>query len=355
MMNTLPTDEGTDVLDDLWTDLHTDYGQLFTELTKPDWHDLSSWSFQELLHMLPAIFMHEVTQQLFSLSTIFVLAILGTIMLHLHQSVSTFRTSAIAATVINLLLLTMVLHSFMLVTSYIEQTIAVMGHFLVAFLPYFLFLLVSVGGFTSAAFFHPTILLFIQTSSWYMTTIVFPLVLLHTIISALGSISETIKLTKLASLLRSLAITALLLFMTVFIGVMSVQGAATTVTDGLAIRTLKFVSSNAVPVVGRVFTDAAETMVNASLLVKNTVGLFALLLLLLVVLLPAIKIAIIACMYYAMAAVVEPLGGNKIATVLAEISKSILLLFASLLVVTFMFFLAIVIIIISGNANVMLR
>lgn len=56
--------------------------------------------------------------------------------------------------------------------------------------------------------------------------------------------------------------------MTVLLGVISLQGTASAVADGVAIRTAKFVTGNFIPVVGRMFTDAADTVLTASLLLK---------------------------------------------------------------------------------------
>ena len=47
---------------------------------------------------------------------------------------------------------------------------------------------------------------------------------------------------------------------------MSVQGTATAIQDGVALKTTKFITGNFIPVVGRTFTDAADTVLSAALL-----------------------------------------------------------------------------------------
>ena len=91
------------------------------------------------------------------------------------------------------------------------------------------------------------------------------------------------KVTQLAQLLRNFAIGILGAFMTVFLGVISVQGTSSAVADGVTIRTAKFVTGNFIPVIGRMFTDAADTVINASVLLKNTVGLAGVVILLMIV------------------------------------------------------------------------
>ena len=77
--------------------------------------------------------------------------------------------------------------------------------------------------------------------------------------------------------------------MTVFLSVVSIQGTATAVADGVAIKTAKFVTGNFIPVVGRMFTDAADTVISASVILKNTIGLAGVGILLFIVFISSIK------------------------------------------------------------------
>jgi len=113
--------------------------------------------------------------------------------------------------------------------------------------------------------------------------------------------------------------------MTVFLSVVSLQGTMTAVADGVAIRTAKFVTGNFIPVVGRMFTDATDTVISASIVLKNSIGIAGVILLLLITLFPVIKILVIAFIYKFSAAILQPLGGGPIITCLDVISKCIFL------------------------------
>lgn len=125
--------------------------------------------------------------------------------------------------------------------------------------------------------------------------------------------------------------------------------------DGVALRTAKYIAGNFIPVVGRVFADAAETVVGASLLVKNAVGMAGVLVLLLLVAFPALKILILAFVYNLSSAVMQPLGNSPILSCLGIIGKNLLYIFAALATVSLMFFLAITIVISAANVSVMMR
>ncbi|MFL6560835.1 MAG: stage III sporulation protein AE, partial [Bacillus sp. (in: firmicutes)] len=174
-------------------------------------------------------------------------------------------------------------------------------------------------------------------------------------LSIVSTMSEQYKVSQLAALLRNWSIGLMGIFLTVFLGVISVQGASAAVTDGVTIRTAKFVTGNFIPVIGRMFTDATDTVVSASVLLKNTVGIAGVGILLIIVAFPAIKILMIAFIYKFAAAILQPLGGGPIITCLDIISKSVIYVFAALGIVSLMFFLCITVIVAAGNLTMMMR
>jgi stage III sporulation protein AE len=239
--------------------------------------------------------------------------------------------------------------------SYTNEAIGSMISFVLALVPLLLALIAASGGLISAAFFHPVILFLMNMSGLFMQYIILPLLFLATLLSIVSTMSEQYKVSQLAALLRNWSIGLMGLFLTVFLGVISVQGASAAVTDGVTIRTAKFVTGNFIPVIGRMFTDATDTVVSASVLLKNTVGIAGVGILLIIVAFPAIKILMIAFIYKFAAAILQPLGGGPIITCLDIISKSVIYVFAALAIVSLMFFLCITVIIAAGNLTMMMR
>src|SRR5699024_11164207 len=144
-------------------------------------------------------------------------------------------------------------------------------------------------------------------------------------------------------------------FLTVFLSIMSIQGAASAIQDGVAMKTTKFITGNFIPVVGRTFTDAADTILSASLLLKNAVGIIGVAIVFFIAIFPALKVLAIALIYILAAAILQPLADGPIITCLNSIGQYLLYMLACLLTVSFMFFLAIVIIVVSGNITLFLR
>ena len=170
----------------------------------------------------------------------------------------------------------------------------------------------------------------------------------------LSKISDKIQFGRLAELIRGAAVTIIGIALTVFIGVISMYGVASKV-DGVTIRTAKFAVDKFIPIIGKFLSDAVETVVGCSAILKNAVGVIGLFALFLICIIPVMKIISIIFLYKLTIAIIEPISGQKEIECLNEVSKSLTLILASILSVATMFFITITIIIEAGNATLMLR
>jgi stage III sporulation protein AE len=254
-----------------------------------------------------------------------------------------------------MVLIILALNSFRVAADYAAGAIDSMTQFMFALIPLVLALIASSGGVASSALFHPLLIFLMNTSGLLVKNVVLPLLFLALVLHIASSLNDQYKATQLAGLLQKAGIGILSIFMTVLIGVISLQGTASAVADGVAVRTAKFVTGNFVPVVGRMFTDAADTVLTASLLLKNAIGLAGVAIILIIAAFPAIKIFIIALIYKLAAALLQPVGNGPVIACLDAISKVMLYVFASLAIISFMFFLSITIVIVSGNIAMFIR
>jgi stage III sporulation protein AE len=289
------------------------------------------------------------------LGSLILLTIFSMFLQSMQNAFESSTISKVAYSIVYMVLVIIALNSFHIVIEYTNEAIGSMISFVLALIPLLLALIASSGGIISAAFFHPVILFLMNISGMFMQFVILPLLFLATLLSIVSTMSDQYKVTQLAQLLRNWSIGLMGLFLTVFLGVISVQGASTAITDGVAIRTAKFVTGNFIPVIGRIFTDAADTVVSASGLLKNSVGIAGVAILLIIVAFPAFKILMIAFIYKFAAAILQPLGGGPVIKCLDIISKSVIYVFAALGIVSLMFFLSITVIVAAGNLTMMMR
>jgi stage III sporulation protein AE len=141
----------------------------------------------------------------------------------------------------------------------------------------------------------------------------------------------------------------------IFIGVITIYGITGSAMDGLALRTAKFATSAFVPVVGGMFSDAVSVVMSASLLLKNAVGVFGILVIAMVCVFPLIKLLALTMILKIAGALIQPVGDEKMASCLNCVGNHMLLVFGAVATVTLMFFLVITIIIGIGNITTLIK
>jgi stage III sporulation protein AE len=342
-----------------WEDIQSKYGGFLPESQKGSLYDFvkgdKQFSFKEWTQGIIKFLFHEFVVNGKLLGSLILLTVFSMFLQSMQNAFESSTISKVAYSIVYMVLVIIALNSFHIVIEYTNEAIGSMISFVLALIPLLLALIASSGGIISAAFFHPVILFLMNISGMFMQFVILPLLFLATLLSIVSTMSDQYKVTQLAQLLRNWSIGLMGLFLTVFLGVISVQGASTAITDGVAIRTAKFVTGNFIPVIGRIFTDAADTVVSASGLLKNSVGIAGVAILLIIVAFPAFKILMIAFIYKFAAAILQPLGGGPVIKCLDIISKSVIYVFAALGIVSLMFFLSITVIVAAGNLTMMMR
>ncbi len=350
---------GIEELKSFWDSILTEYGGFLPESQKGSFMDFVSgekkFSFAEWMKGIGKFVFHELLVNGKLLGSLILLTVFSMFLQSLQNAFEQSTISKVAYSIVYLVLIILALNSFHVAIQYTQETINTMISFLMALLPMLLALIASSGGVLSAGFFHPILIFLMNSSGILIQYVVLPFLFLSAVLSVVSTMTEQYKVTQLAQLLRNWAIGLLGAFMTIFLGVISVQGVTTAVADGVSIRTAKFVTGNFIPVIGRMFTDAADTVINASVLLKNTVGMAGVIILLFIITFPALKILMLSFIYKLAAALLQPLGGGPVIKCLDIISKSMIYIFAALAIVSMMFFLSVTVIIAAGNITLMVR
>lgn len=350
----------TDKVEQYWKQLMDDYGGYFPDNKTPTFMELilpggNGLSLSSIFNGLIKYFFHEILYNGKLLVSIVILTVFSMILETLQNAFEKKTVSKVAYSVSYLVLIIIAINSFSVAIQYAKSAIENMIHFMIAVIPLMLTLLASMGNLISVSVLHPLIVFMIHTIGTMIHVLVFPLLFFSAVLHIVSSLSDQYKVTQLANLLRNIGIGILGFSLTIFLGVISVQGASAASMDGVTIRTAKYVTGNFVPIVGRMFSDATDTVIGASLLVKNTIGLSGVIIIVMLCAFPALKILALALIYNLSAAIMQPLGSSPIVTCLSTIGKSMIYVFAALACVGLMFFLAITIIITAGNFSVMLR
>ncbi|MBQ7826335.1 MAG: stage III sporulation protein AE [Clostridia bacterium] len=222
-------------------------------------------------------------------------------------------------------------------------------------LPLLLTLLTALGGNASSAFLHPMVVAASGSMVFLAREVILRLVMCTCAVTAVNHLSDRMHLTRMAQLLRSAVCWLLGVSFTVFLGAMSLQGVCSASLDGVVIRAAKYAVDNFVPVVGGMFSDTMDTLVGCTLIVKNALGVCAVLVLLGVLLGPMMRTLAVVFVMKLSAALLEPVADEDIVRAIGDFSRTLVLFLITMLCVGTMFFLLIVQMLLLGNLTVMLR
>jgi len=309
----------------------------------------------KLFQNLVTYFFNEISANLGLMVKVLVLAIICGILNNMRSSFESESIGEISHFVCYLLIIILIMQSFTGILHHGRESIQTMVDFMQLVFPILVTMLVAMGGIVSSAVFQPAVVLLVSTISAFLKDVILPLILFSAVLVVINHMSEKIQLNKLAGLVKSTCNWILGILFTVYLGVLTIQGATAASFDGISIRTAKYAINTFIPVVGGMFSDSVDTIISCSLLVKNAIGVVGLIVLALICTFSALKILAIAFIYRISASFLEPIGDSRVVQCLTDIANVLIILFVTVISVGVMFFITITLLIGAGNITVMMR
>jgi len=312
-------------------------------------------NLKEIGSGIAAFFFREVISSFSIMGKLLILAIFCAVLQNLHNAFEEDAIGRLAYGICYILVIIMAVGSFNTAMKIGVEVIDKMVGFMQALMPTLLALLAAVGGITSSAVFQPLLFSSITLITTFIKVFIMPLVLFSAVLSILNNLSESVNISRLAALLKQIAVGALGLVLTAFTGIITVQGIASVSIDGASIRTAKFAVDNFVPIIGSFLSDAFDAVISCSMILKNGIGIAGFIILLVICSFPLIKMLSIVLVYKVTGALIQPILDNEIAQCLNDMSNAILVLLTCVIAVAVMFFMALTVVMGIGNMTVMVR
>ncbi len=305
-----------------------------------------------LLSRLGSALLGDLGAETRVLGIIFLLTVLAALLSRLGDAFEGGDKAGVAGlahiVVVSALVLVAV-HSFAVALGLVQSLVGNLVHLMESLIPMLMVLVAGSGAMASAGIFHPLMLLVTNLVAVLTKRWVLPLVLMATLIELVSVWLPTFSLRTLGGLLRQVGLTLLGGFMTLFLGVMAIEGAAGSVADGVSLRAGKFLANTFVPVIGKMFSDAMEVVLGSSLVLKNAVSMFGALAIITLVSFPLLKLFAMMILYRIGAAGSEPLGVARVGEALNLMATALGWLMALAGAVALMFFLVVTVVVGTSN------
>ncbi len=291
----------------------------------------------------------EIAASLKLIALLIMVAIICALLNNLQKAFSNETLSDIAYFACYALIIIILARSFYLGVNIARDTINKMTDFMMALIPILIMLIASIGGIAEAAMLDPIIIGTINISANIFSRFIIPLICMTFVLQFVDNLSEDYKINKLTKLLNQVALWTQGIVMTVFVGVVTIRGITSKAMDQVTVKTAKYAVDNFVPVVGKCLSDAISTVAGYSLLLKNSISSLGLIIIVAMLLVPVIKLLIMAFMYKMAAALIEPISDSRLVNSIGAAGDSLILILSCLICVSVMFFIMIAIMASAGK------
>ncbi len=245
--------------------------------------------------------------------------------------------------------------NFVQIIEIIRESIQNLVGFMNLLVPIIITLMITTGSIASANLIQPILLFVITFIGNLITGIILPLVLISTSLGIVSKISDKIQIDKLSKFFKSSVVWVLGVVLTVFVGLLSIEGSLSSNVDGITAKTAKAAVSSFIPVVGKILGDAVDTVIGCSSILKNATGIIGIIIIIGIVILPIIKLAALMGIYYLGAALCQPIADEKIVSLLEQMGDTFKIFLAIMCSVSVMLIIGTTLVIKISNSGLMYR
>ena len=300
-----------------------------------------------LIEGIKNILFGEIGEQKEILVSLFFLLLIAGIFATLTESFHNGLTSQTGFYVTYLLLFSLSFSSFYTSCQIVMETLGqIMGFMKVVIPVYCLFVAVSSGQEVGTGMYE-MLFLALYGLEWLMRHIIFPSVKIYVVFSMLKELSTELKLERLCNLMKN-TIQWVLKAVTVFVlGLSTVQSMILPTAEGVKYLAIQK-SIKALPA-GEAALAASNFITGSSVIIKNSVGITAVILLLLFLVIPFVKIGIMLVGFMGLGALMEPISQKSFIKMLESVATGGMLLWKMISTVALIFLVSICIISFATN------
>ncbi len=187
-----------------------------------------------------------------------------------------------------------------------KETIEKMADYSACYLPIMASATVAGGGITSSGVLYTGTVIFSQLLMRLISTLLIPGVWFYIAVATAQSALESPMLGEIKDFVGWLISKSMRIVMYIFIGYMTVTGVISGATDATTVKATKAAVSGMIPVVGGIVSDASESLIASAAILKNSVGVFGMLAVIAICIVPFLRVGI----QYLMLKVVSAVSGT---------------------------------------------
>lgn len=297
----------------------------------------------------------EVLSGIRAVLTILVIVMIHSILKSVSESLENENIAKLIYYVQYILIITVVMTNFSEIITMVRETCTNLVGFMNLLVPLLISLMLYTGSITTSGVLEPIILFMINFMGNIIQNVILPFVLIFASLVIISKISDKVQIDKIAKFFKSGIVWFLGIVLTIFVGVVSLEGTLSSSVDGITSKTTKAIVSSAIPVVGKILGDAVDTVLGCGIILKNAVGLLGVIIVIGICIMPVIKLTILTIAYKLLSGVCEPIADTKIVGLLDQIGDIFKILLAILCSISVMLIIGTTLVIKMSNSGMMYR
>ena len=297
----------------------------------------------------------EVQTGIKSLLSILAIIIIHSILKSISESLENDSISKLIYYVQYIAIVTIIMSNFSDVINLVKQTSNNLIGFMNTLIPVLVSLMLYTGSITTTSILEPIILFLINFIGNLIQNILIPIILIIASISIISKISDQVQVAKLSKFLKSSTLWFLGIILTIFVGIVSLEGTLASSVDGITAKTAKSIVSSAVPVVGKILGDVVDSVLGCGIILKNAVGFVGVVIIISICIVPILKLSVLTISYKLVASISEVIADAKIVKLLDEMGDIIKILLGILFTIFFMVIIGTTLLIKMSNTGMMYR
>lgn len=309
----------------------------------------------QLLKNIFPILGTEIKEALKVMGSILIIVLIHSVLKSISDNLNNKSVAQITYYVQYILIATVIMTNFSSIITLTKEAVGNMISFIQLLFPLLMTLMLASGSAVSVNLVQPIILFIINLISNIFQSIIIPIILVGTALAIVSKISDRIQIDKLSKFLKSSSVWVIGILLTIFVGVLSIEGTLGSSVDGITAKTAKAAVSSFIPVVGKVLGDAVDTVIGCSAILKNAIGIVGVIVVIAICITPILKLAIITIIYHLTAALCEPIADSKIVSLISQMADTFKILLAIVCSISVMLIIGITLVINISNTGLMYR
>lgn len=294
-----------------------DFKGLINKIYDQDTNGFSLWT------LLREALLDSIASNYEALRQVFLLAILGAMLSSLSEVFGSQQIGAMGFYVCYLCLIGFLMTAFTQTVQIVENLLNLLLEFMQAMLPaYYLGLTITLG---NANGFYGILLTALSLIEKLMKNLLLPGIELYLVLMMLNHLQAEDNLSKLAELIKTVLDWSMKTIFATVVGLQLVQSLISPYISGIN-QNLLVRAASAIPGIGSSIGAVSGVVLGSSLLIRNTVGVAAIIVILLLCISPVLQLTVISLLYQAGGAVIQPFADKRMVGCVTAASNAVRLL-----------------------------